>query len=79
MTRSNLLLSATILAMTAAASLAQPPTAPAPRPAETDNPTVEPGKVKWHKSFADAKAAAADSGKPILLFQMMGRLDQQFT
>jgi hypothetical protein len=57
-------------------------TAPAPRPvapAEPDNPPVEPGKVKWHKSFADAKTAAEKSGKPILLFQMMGRLDQQFT
>jgi hypothetical protein len=56
-------------------------TAPAPRPvaADPDNPAVEPGKVKWHKSFADAEAAAEKSGKPVLLFQMMGRLDQQFT
>jgi hypothetical protein len=55
--------------------------APAPRPVATDadNPTVEPGKVKWHKSFADARAAAKESGKPVLLFQMMGRLDQRFT
>ena len=56
-------------------------TAPAPRPAvvDADNLWVEPGKVKWHKSFADARAAAVNSGKPVLLFQMMGRLDQQFT
>jgi hypothetical protein len=56
-------------------------TAPAPRLAviDVDNPWVEPGKVKWHKSFADARAAAVNSGKPVLLFQMMGRLDQQFT
>lgn len=56
-------------------------TAPAPRPAviDADNPWVEPGKVKWHKSFADARDAALNSGKPVLLFQMMGRLDQQFT
>lgn len=56
-------------------------TAPAPRPAviDTENPWVEPGKVKWHKSFADARIAAELSGKPVLLFQMMGRLDQQFT
>jgi hypothetical protein len=57
-------------------------TAPAPRPvapADPDNPPVEPGKVKWHKSFADARVAAERSGKPVLLFQMMGRLDQQFT
>jgi len=56
-------------------------TAPAPRLAmiDADNPWVEPGKVKWHKSFADARKAAENSGKPVLLFQMMGRLDQQFT
>jgi hypothetical protein len=51
----------------------------APAPAEADdNPAVEPGKVRWHASFADAQAAARRSGKPVLLFQMMGRLDRQF-
>ena len=55
--------------------------APAPRPVATgaDNPTVEPGKVKWHESFAAACTAAKKSSKPVLLFQMMGRLDQRFT
>ncbi len=43
------------------------------------NPPVAPGKVKWHKSFADACAAAQQSGKPVFLFQMLGRLDQEFT
>jgi hypothetical protein len=52
--------------------------APAPREV-VENPTVEPGKVKWHKSFADACAASKQSGKPVLLFQLMGRLDHQFT
>jgi hypothetical protein len=42
------------------------------------NPKVEPGKVKWHADFAAACEAARKSGKPVLLFQMMGRLDQQF-
>jgi hypothetical protein len=42
------------------------------------NPTVEAGKVRWHKDFASACAAAAKSGKPVLLFQMMGRLDHRF-
>ncbi len=42
------------------------------------NPKVEPGKVRWHKSFADAVAAAKGSGKPVLLFHMMGNLDDQF-
>jgi hypothetical protein len=42
------------------------------------NPKVEPGKVKWHADFATARAASAKSGKPVLLFQMMGKLDDQF-
>lgn len=53
--------------------------APAPAPAATpDNPTVEPGKVKWHATLEDAQAAAKKSGKPVLLFQMMGYLDKKF-
>ena len=43
-----------------------------------DNPKVEPGKVRWHKDFATACAAAQKSGKPVLLFQMMGKLDERF-
>src|SRR5262249_35793872 len=42
------------------------------------NPKVGPGKVRWHGDFAAARAAAARSGKPVLLFQMMGKLDDQF-
>jgi hypothetical protein len=42
------------------------------------NPKVEPGKVKWHPDFATACKAAEKSGKPVLLFQMMGKLDDQF-
>jgi hypothetical protein len=51
------------------------PDAPA---ADFANPTVEPGKVRWHADFAAACRAAGRSGKPVLLFQMMGRLDRQF-
>ena len=47
-------------------------------PAEFVNPKVEPGKVRWHADFAAACAAAGRSGKPVLLFQMMGRLDEKF-
>jgi len=54
-------------------------------PAETEetaetfvNPKVEPGKVRWHADFAAACAAAEQSGKPVLLFQMMGKLDDRF-
>jgi hypothetical protein len=42
------------------------------------NPKVEPGKVKWHADFATARAASAKTGKPVLLFQMMGKLDDEF-
>src|SRR5712692_5694183 len=42
------------------------------------NPKVQPGSVHWHPSLADACAAAKKSGKPVLLFQMMGKLDDQF-
>ena len=42
------------------------------------NPTVAPGLVKWHPSLADACTAAKKSGKPVLVFHMMGQLDKQF-
>lgn len=42
------------------------------------NPTVSPGDVKWHASFAAATSAAKKSGRPVLLFHMMGHLDKQF-
>jgi hypothetical protein len=44
----------------------------------TDNPKVKPGLVKWHATFAEASEASKKSGKPVLLFQMMGKLDDQF-
>lgn len=52
--------------------------APAQRGPSFVNPKVEPGKVRWHKDFAAACQAAGKSGKPVLLFQMMGKLDDQF-
>jgi hypothetical protein len=42
------------------------------------NPKVAPGKVRWHPTLAAACAAANKSKKPVLLFQMMGKLDDQF-
>ena len=56
------------------------PVAPEPHAAAVaeENPTVRPGLVKWHASFADAQGAAQKSGKPVLLFHMMGQLDKQF-
>ena len=57
--------------------LARSANAPA-APADIVNPKVEPGKVRWHADYDAACRAAGNSGKPVLLFQMMGRLDQQF-
>jgi hypothetical protein len=51
---------------------------PARKNRESNNPKVAAGKVAWHKSFAAACEAAKRSGKPVLLFQLMGNLDEQF-
>ena len=42
------------------------------------NPKVQPGGVHWHPSWDGACDAARKSKKPVLLFQMMGKLDDQF-
>ncbi len=39
---------------------------------------VEPGKVRWHKAIQTAMDASRESHKPVLLFQMMGHLDDRF-
>ena len=43
------------------------------------NPTVKPGLVDWHQDFESACEASKESGKPVLLFQLLGQLDQRFT
>lgn len=43
------------------------------------NPNVEPGLVNWHPDFETACAASKKSGKPVLLFHLLGKLDQRFT
>jgi hypothetical protein len=48
------------------------------RPAALANPKVAPGRVRWHADFAAAQAAAQKTGKPVLLFHLMGKLDDQF-
>lgn len=54
-------------------------TTPTPTPpADADNPRVRPGRVNWHEGFDAACAASDQSGKPVLLFHMMGRMDQRF-
>ena len=52
--------------------------APAPAAPGFVNPKVQPGKVRWHESIAAASEAAKKSKKPVLLFQLMGKLDDQF-
>jgi len=42
------------------------------------NTHVAPGRVHWHGTFAEACAAAQKSHKPVLLFHMMGKLDDLF-
>jgi len=44
-----------------------------------NNPKVQPGKVRWHDSFPTAQAKSKRSGKPVLLFQLIGRLDERFS
>lgn len=39
---------------------------------------VAPGKVAWQPDFDTACKRACESGKPVLLFQMMGKLDDEF-
>ena len=43
------------------------------------NPEVEPGKVHWYDDFETACIASRDSGRPVLLFHLLGELDQRFT
>ena len=51
----------------------------AARTAPTEaNPRVQPGQLRWHADFTAACEAAKKSRKPVLLFQMMGKLDDQF-
>lgn len=51
---------------------------PSAPPAAADNPKVAPGQVRWHASLADASVAARQSGKPVLLFHLLGNLDDRF-
>jgi hypothetical protein len=43
-----------------------------------DREAVKPGLVRWHADFAAACAAAESSHKPVLLFQLLGKLDEEF-
>src|SRR5262245_50300670 len=45
---------------------------------ENSGHPVAPGLVRWRATFASACEAASYSGKPVLLFQLLGRLDREF-
>jgi hypothetical protein len=48
------------------------------KPQALNNPSVKPGLVCWHSSFAEACEASGRTHKPVLLFQLLGKLDHQF-
>ena len=43
-----------------------------------ENPRVTPGLLDWHADLTAARSAARESGRPVLLFQLLGRLDEEF-
>ena len=55
------------------------PTTAKPQAAKSGNLRVRPGKVRWAGDYAEALAASKKSGKPVLLFQLLGELDREFT
>lgn len=42
------------------------------------NEKVRPGAVTWHKDFDESRSASSTSGKPVLMFAMIGSLDDKF-
>ena len=55
----------------------RPPHPSALRTERTRHP-VAPGAVAWHADLEEATRAAAVSGKPVLLFELLGQLDDAF-
>jgi hypothetical protein len=51
---------------------------PAARTTRLATRKCKPGDVNWHNNFETACQASVLSGKPVLLFQMMGNLDDKF-
>jgi hypothetical protein len=64
-----------VLADTAGPNVGTPAVANVP---QSDNPKVRPGLVSWHATMAEACVAARRTGKPVLLFQLMGNLNERF-
>jgi hypothetical protein len=53
------------------------PARPAAEAASIPSPPAAPGLVRWHENLDAARGAAAASGKPVLVFQLLGRLDDE--
>ena len=72
---------ALLLAAAACARSADPaaavPAQPVAETASLASPPAAPGLVRWHGSVDAARGAAAASGNPVLVFQLLGRLDDE--
>ncbi len=47
-------------------------------PSAQPSKKVAPGMVRWHRNEYEAVVAARTSGKPVLVFQLLGQLDDEF-
>lgn len=70
------------LVAVSAAIIAMAGNGPAPSPGSKDakpaSPIVELAGATWHGSFDQALLVAKSEGKPVLHFQMFGRLDDAY-
>ena len=60
----------TVLALSCSSA---PPSSVEPAPVRRH---VTPGDVVWHADFDSARRAAAESGRPVMLFELFGHLDE---
>lgn len=51
---------------------------PSAVPAKPSMAKVQPGLVNWRGNLSDALSASKVSGKPVLLFQLLGNLDDAY-
>lgn len=47
-------------------------------PADAKQPTSKAGKVRWNQDLSAARQQAAQADQPLLVFQLLGDLDQEF-
>ena len=45
---------------------------------EASTTKTAPGLIRWHDSIEAATLASRTSGRPVLRFQLLGRLDERF-